>query len=147
MAWTKLCSWTITWPLIWTKNGPETCLQIKIITGFHAYLGKVSSLDMDAKPKRPKLLRQTCLSVQDRDMVIGSVSGSYNITCIASAVHNAFRGCNPYNYNIITPQQSLEFCRLRQIFMINHQSEPRTPFVRTVIRLWKTWPKPKTLLV
>lgn len=76
----------------------------QFIAGFDAHFDKVSSLNTEAELKGHTLLRQACLFLKDGNMV--SASGSYDVTCITLANHNAFKGRTLYDYSLFMPSPS-----------------------------------------
>lgn len=72
------------------------------ITEFPARSDKVSSLNMDVKLKGHILLQRACLSLQDRNIVIGSTSCNYSVICIISAIRKTFRSRTPYDSTLVT---------------------------------------------
>lgn len=59
--------------------------------GFHTTVDKISSLNPDDHYKGHLLLCQANLEYQDRNVVVGAESGSYDVSCVSAALHNIYR--------------------------------------------------------
>lgn len=65
------------------------------IAGFHSRLDKIASLEIDEKLKGHLLLRQASLSSQEKNMLVGAASGSYDISKLTAAMRNAYINSPP----------------------------------------------------
>lgn len=65
------------------------------ISGFHTRVDKISSLNLDDKLKGHLMLRQADLEYQEKHVVIGAASGSYDVNHISAALRNIYRLATP----------------------------------------------------
>ena len=71
----------------WNKN-----LSVEhFISGFHTRVDKISELNLNDKLKGHLLLRQADLAANERHVVIGASSGSYNVGDVSAALRNIYR--------------------------------------------------------
>lgn len=72
------------------------------IAGFHSRLDKISTLQLDNKLKGHLLLRQAALAPQDRNMLVGAASGSYDVQHLTAALRNAYMNQTPVDTSLTT---------------------------------------------
>lgn len=65
------------------------------ISGFHTRVDKISQLNLDDKLKGHLLLRQADLAYNEKHVVVGAASGSYEVQHISAALRNIYRTTDP----------------------------------------------------
>lgn len=65
------------------------------ISGFHTRVDKIAELNLNDKLKGHLLLRQAGLIQQERHVVVGAASGSYDVNHISAALRNIYRNNSP----------------------------------------------------
>ena len=61
------------------------------ISGFHTRVDKISSISLDDKLKGHILLRQAQLAENEKHIIVGVASGSYDVKDISTALRNIYR--------------------------------------------------------
>lgn len=74
------------------------------ISGFHTRVDKISDLNLDDKLKGHLLLRQADLVQQERHVVIGAASGSYDVNRISASLRNIYRNGAPTESTQFIPE-------------------------------------------
>lgn len=72
------------------------------IAGFHSRLEKIACLDLNNKLKGHLLLQKSALTTQNKNLVVGSASGNYDITHLIAAMRNAFMHQTPLDASMAT---------------------------------------------
>lgn len=107
----------------------------QFIAGFHAPLDQVSSLNMGAKLNGHILLRQACLPIHDRNIVLGSASGKYNVTMPTSVACNEFWVRTPFDFTLAAVN-----CN-STVLAISDENPARPPKDNGNSRVKTSWPR------
>eukprot|EP00171_Calliarthron_tuberculosum_P023073 IDg23073t1 len=81
----------------------------QFVAGFHSRLDKIAELKINSKLKGHLLLRQSCLDMQARNLIVGAASGSYEVSHISRALRQAYRhakGSPSMVSKVVEPSQS-----------------------------------------
>lgn len=65
------------------------------IASFHSRLDKIESLNLDHKLKWQQLLLQDSLTSQDKNLIVGAASGSYEVSHLVAALRIAYVRTTP----------------------------------------------------
>lgn len=80
------------------------------ISEIHCRLDNISTLQLYDKLKGHLMLRQASLTPQDQNMVVGAVSGSYNIQHLTTAIRNAYMKQIPIESSLTTQRAAAPSC-------------------------------------